>query len=60
MKKNQILSRAALLSTSAAMLAGCSDKADTFVDPKPNADGKYNIIFITTQNFFYKTIKSLI
>ena len=53
MKKNQILSRAALLSTSAAMLAGCSDKADTFVDPKPNADGKYNIIFITTDQESY-------
>ena len=53
MKKNQVLSRAALLSTSAAILAGCSDKADTFVDPKPNADGKYNIIFITTDQESY-------
>ena len=55
MKRNQILSKAALFSTSAAMLVGCTDSTDNPVNnqAKTNADGKYNIIFITCDQEAY-------
>jgi len=51
MKKNQTLRTAALISTGAALMVACTDTQDIPVDPNQpttNADGKYNIIFITT------------
>ena len=48
-KRNNRVLTAVLLPTSAALLAGCTDNSDNPVtdnnQPKPNGDGKYNIIF---------------
>ena len=56
MKKNQTLRTAALISTGAALMVACTDTQDIPVDPNQpttNADGKYNIIFITTDQEAY-------
>jgi arylsulfatase len=51
-KRNNRVLTAVLLPTSAALLAGCTDNSDNPVtdnnQSKSNGDGKYNIIFITT------------
>ena len=56
-KRNNRVLTAVLLPTSAALLAGCTDNSDNPVtdnnQPKPNGDGKYNIIFITTDQEAY-------
>ena len=47
---------AVFLPTGAALLAGCTDSSDNHVNnnqPKPNGDGKYNIIFITCDQEAY-------
>ena len=56
MKKNKTLRTTALLSTGAAMLVACTDAQDNPVNPNQpttNADGKYNIVFITTDQEAY-------
>ena len=53
--KNKALA-AVLLPTGAALMAGCSDNSDNPVNnnqPKPNGDGKYNIIFLTCDQESY-------
>ena len=55
MNKQNIQKTLVLLPTS-ALLAGCLDATDNpanKITPKPNADGKYNIIFITTDQEAY-------
>lgn len=47
---------AVFLPTGAALLADCTDSSDNHVNnnqPKPNGDGKYNIIFITCDQEAY-------
>ena len=54
--QNHRLYSAALLSTGAALLAGCADVVDNPANetkPTPNADGKYNIVFITCDQEAY-------
>ena len=55
MNKQNIQKTLVLLPTS-ALLAGCLDATDNpanKITPTPNADGKYNIIFITTDQEAY-------
>ena len=56
MKQNPTFRTAALLTTGAAMLMACTDSQDSTKNenqPTINADGKYNIIFITCDQEAY-------
>ena len=56
MKQNPTFRTAALLTTGAAMLMACTDSQDSTKNenqPTTNADGKYNIIFITCDQEAY-------
>ena len=52
-KSNQLTKAALALLPAGALMSGCSDNIDNAVKPQPNADGKYNIIFITCDQEAY-------
>jgi len=56
MKKKYFLVSAALATTAGALISGCTDQNDNPANnnqPKPNGDGRYNILFITTDQEAY-------
>ena len=56
MKKKYFLVSAALATTAGALITGCTDQNDNPANnnqPKPNGDGRYNILFITTDQEAY-------
>ena len=56
MKKKYFLVSAAIATTAGALISGCTDQNDNPANnnqPKPNGDGRYNILFITTDQEAY-------